>query len=178
MKKLFWIFSMVFVLLLSLQSVAQDHQDNDHRGDQGYGDRHDRWQGRLSAEDQSRFDSYYSRWLDYQRTNNRDQMASMENRMRDVMARNSIPPDTEFSRIASASAGRDRRRREIPRFSGDDARRFSSYYSRWQQYQQTNNRDQMASMERRMRDVMNRHNVPYDVSYDEMMSALNGRGRH
>ncbi|HEV7218622.1 MAG: hypothetical protein ACHP8A_01950 [Terriglobales bacterium] len=176
MKKLFWISVTVFGLLLSLPCMAQDHQDNDHGRDQGYGDRHDRWQGRLSANDQSRFDSYYSRWLDYQRTNNRDQMASMENRMRDVMARNSIPPDTEFSRIASPSAGQYRRR-NIPRFSGDDARRFNSYYSRWQEYQRTNNRDQIASMEGRMRDVMNRHNVPGDVSYDEMMNVLNGRGR-
>ncbi len=175
MKKLFWIFVTVFALLLSFQCVAQDHQDNDHHDGQGYGDHHDRWEGRLSAEDQSKFDSYYSRWLDYQRTNNRDQMASMENRMRDVMAHNSIPPDTEFSRIASPSAGRERHR-EIPRFSGDDARRFSSYYSRWQEYQRTNNREQMASMEGRMRDVMNRHNVPGDVSYDEMMNVLNRHG--
>jgi hypothetical protein len=34
----------------------------------------------LSADDQQRFDSYFSRWQDYRRTNNRDEMRSMEKR--------------------------------------------------------------------------------------------------
>jgi hypothetical protein len=131
------------------------------------------WRGRLSADDQSRFDSYYSRWLDSRRTRNRDEIASMENRMRDVMAHNSIPSNTEFSQIASPSAG-GYRRPNIPRFSGDDARRFRTYYSRWREYSRTNNRDEIASMEGRMRDVMNHHNIPNDVSYDEVMNMLNG----
>ncbi|MGH9511870.1 MAG: hypothetical protein ACRD2U_07005 [Terriglobales bacterium] len=165
-------FIAVIAVLLPLLSLAQDeHRDNDR--DHGYGHQHERWQ-RLSADDQSRFDSYYSRWLDYRQRNDRDQIVSMENRMRDVMVRYSIPPDTDFAQIASPSAGRISRRR-IPSFSGDDASRFRSYYSRWQNYRQTNNRDQIVSMERRMRDVMNRNNIPGDVSYDEMMDVLNGR---
>ncbi len=38
------------------------------------------WQGRLSASDQRRFDSYYSRWLQYRATNNRGEILSMQNR--------------------------------------------------------------------------------------------------
>jgi hypothetical protein len=38
----------------------------------------------LSSDDQRRFDSYFSRWQDYQRTNNRGEMRSMEERMQDV----------------------------------------------------------------------------------------------
>ena len=131
------------------------------------------WRGRLSADDQRRFDSYYSRWLDYRRTNNRDEIASMENRMRDVMAHNSIPSNTEFSQIASPSAG-GYSRPNIPRFSGDDARRFRSYYSRWQEYRRTNNRAEIESMEGRMQDVMNHHNIPSNVPYDQVMNMLNG----
>jgi hypothetical protein len=68
------------------------------RGDSGqYGQR----QSRLSAEDQQRFDSYYSRWLEYRRTNNRDEIESMEKRMRDVMSCNNIPSDVPFDEIAS-----------------------------------------------------------------------------
>jgi len=78
----------------------------------------------------------------------------MENRMRDVMVHNSIPSNTDFFQIASPSAG-GYRRPNIPRFSGDDARRFRTYYSRWQDYRRTNNREEIASMEGRMRDVMN-----------------------
>src|ERR1700680_4268850 len=55
----------------------------------------------LSPDDQSRFDSYYSRWIEYRQTNNHDQERSMEERMRDVMARNGIPGDVPFERIAS-----------------------------------------------------------------------------
>ena len=135
-----------------------------------------RWRGRLSADDQSRFDSYYSRWLDSRRTHNRDEIASMENRMRDVMVHNSIPSNTDFFQIASPSAG-GYRRPNIPRFSGDDARRFRTYYSRWQDYRRTNNREEIASMEGRMRDVMNHHNIPNDVSYDEVMNMLNRHDR-
>src|SRR3984893_8758729 len=178
MKKILGIFVMVVVFLLPLVSIAQDERRDEgehHDRDRDYG-HHDRWEGRLSAEDQSRFDSYYSRWIDYRRTNNREQMVSMENRMRDVMARNSIPPNTEFSEIASRSQ-RGNSRRNIPTFSGDDARRFRSYYSRWQEYRRTNNRDQVSSMEGRMRDVMSRYNIPGDVSYDEVMNMLNGYNR-
>jgi hypothetical protein len=132
--------------------------------------------GGLSADDQARFDSYYSRWLNYRRTNNRDEVASMEDRMRDLMADNSIPSNTAFSRIASPTA-QGRNRLNAPRFSDDDARQFRSYYSRWREYRRSNNRDEIASMERRMRDVMDRHNVPNDVPYDEVIDMLNGDSR-
>ena len=46
---------------------------------------------RCSADDQRRFDSYYSRWLEYRRTNNREEVDSMEKRMRDVMSHYNIP---------------------------------------------------------------------------------------
>lgn len=58
-------------------------------------------QPRLSASDQSRFDSYYSRWLEYRRTNNRGEIASMERRMRDIYANYRIPANTPFDRVAS-----------------------------------------------------------------------------
>ena len=173
MKTILGIFVTVVWIFLPLLLPAQNPSGDDRRHDQGYGTSHGRWEGRLSAEDQGRFDSYYSRWLDYRRTNNRDEIASMENRMRDVMAHNSIPSNTEFFQIASPSAG-GKTRPNIPRFSGDDARRFRSYYSRWQEYRRTNNRGEIASMEGRMRDLMNHHNIPNDASYDEVMNMLGG----
>lgn len=56
---------------------------------------------RLSSSDQSRFDSYYSRWLEYRRTNNRGEIASMERRMRDIYSKYGIPMSTPFDRVAS-----------------------------------------------------------------------------
>lgn len=61
------------------------------------------WRARLSPDEQRQFDSYYSRWLEYRRTNNREQVDSMEKRMRDLMARNNIPANVPFDQIASRS---------------------------------------------------------------------------
>jgi hypothetical protein len=143
---------------------------------------------RLSRDDQSKFDSYYSRWIEYRQTNNRDQERSMEERMRGLMSRNGIPGDVPFERIASNGGGygrgdRDDRRgdrdddrdrdRSHRRLSADAQRDFDSYYSRWQEYRQTNNRDQMRSMEERMQDLKARNNIPPDVPNDVI--AFGGR---
>jgi hypothetical protein len=140
----------------------------DYRGAHG--------QNRFSVEDQQRFDSYYSRWLTARRTGNRHETGSTEERMRNLMGRYSIPLNTQFSEIASDSAGRYSRP-NIPRFTGRDASDFRSYYSRWQGYKRTNNRGEVASMEERMRKVMTDHNVPNGASYEDVMDMLDGRNR-
>ncbi len=135
------------------------------------------WQGRLSADDQRRFDSYYSRWLESRRANDRDGIINMERRMQDLMAQYNIPPDTPFSQIASPRAG-DSVRPNIPRFSSEDEKRFRSYYSRWQEYKRTDNRDEIMSMEKRMQDVMEHYKIPLTVSYDDVMWSLDNGGRY
>ena len=94
------VFVVTLALLLPFSSAAQNqHSDEGRRVDQGYGD-HDRWQSRLSPEDQSRFDSYYSRWLTARQSGDRKETSSSEKRMRDVMGHYSIPPNVQFSEIA------------------------------------------------------------------------------
>src|SRR5207249_996233 len=61
-----------------------------------------KWQGRLSASDQRRFDSYYSRWLQYRATNNRGEILSMQNRMYDVYTHYGIPSNVPFNQVASS----------------------------------------------------------------------------
>ena len=63
------------------------------------------YNGRLSASDQQRFDSYYSRWLDYQRTNNYGEIRSMEKRMYDVYKNYGIPASVPFAQVASSRLG-------------------------------------------------------------------------
>ena len=150
---------------------------------------------RLSSDDQQRFDSYYSRWQEYRRTNNRDEMVSMEKRMQDVYQHNGIPSNTPYSRIATGGNYRwgndrdrdrdrdhdrndwrddhDRGNRGQSRLSGDDQRRFDSYYSRWLEYRRTNNRDEIISMEKRMQDVYQHNGIPSNTPYDAV--ATNGR---
>ncbi len=82
--------------------------DRDRRADwDRYRDR-DRsyWQQnqRLSGVDQARFDSYFQRWQDYRRTNNRDEVSSMERRMFDVYDHYGIPHNVRFERVASRNA--------------------------------------------------------------------------
>src|SRR5437870_11672987 len=92
MKKLFGLAALL--IAISLPALAQWQQ-----------------QRRLSADDQRRFDSYYSRWLDYKRTNNQGEVVSMEKRMQDIYAHYGIPSNVPYSRIASnGQVDRDRDR--------------------------------------------------------------------
>jgi hypothetical protein len=181
MKRILGICTVLMALIaLTVPVLAQDADDNRRQGDRddarrqdNRGYEHGQRQARLSSEDQQRFDSYYSRWQGYRRTNNRDEMASMEKRMRDVMSRNNIPSDVPFDEIASngdRGYGDHNGQRRQARLSSEDQQRFDSYYSRWQGYRRSNNRDEMASMERRMRDVMSRNNIPSDVPFDDIAS--------
>jgi hypothetical protein len=60
---------------------------------------------RLSTSDQSRFDSYYSRWQSYRQTNNQSQVRSMEGRMQDVYRHYGIPAGAPYGRVASSGHG-------------------------------------------------------------------------
>src|SRR6266699_2256477 len=57
---------------------------------------------RMAPDDQDKFNSYYSRWLQDKQTNDRDDMIHMEQRMQDVMA------NTEFLRIPRMKKSRHR----------------------------------------------------------------------
>lgn len=122
-------------------------------------------QSRLSPDDQSRFDSYYSRWMEYQQRNDQDETASMERRMRDIYYRNNIPMNTPFWRVASNARQWRGRGGSGARLSAGDQARFDSYFSRWQQYRATNNRDQVRSMEERMQDLYRRYGIPSGTPY-------------
>ena len=182
------------------QDDRRDRDDDDHR-------RHDRdddyyrnrgrgrngnYQGVLAPEYQQRFDSYYTRWLQYRATNNRDEMDSMERRMREIMTNYRIPADVPYAAVASPNIGGNsgyygnrgygrgdgdaddynygRYGRNQQRLSADDQRRFDSYYSRWIDYRRRNDRDEIASMEGRMRDIMNHYNIPSNVPFSAIAS--------
>jgi hypothetical protein len=133
-----------------------------------------RYRGRFSREDQARYDSYFERWLNYKRTNNREEIVSMEKRMQDVMTHYDIPLTVPYSALTSSASGNygggylDQWR---GRLSADDQRRFDSYYTRWLDYRRTNNREEIASMENRMRDVMRQNNIPENVPFDQIASS-------
>jgi hypothetical protein len=117
----------------------------------------------LSPGDQQRFDSYYSRWQDYRQQGNRDQMESMQKRMLDIYAHYGIPAQTPFWEVATNR--RAERERWHSRLSPNDQQRFDSYFDRWQRYRQTYNRDQMASMEKRMQEIYAQYRIPPNTPY-------------
>lgn len=197
MKILLGIIGMAACVMFPLSAIGQNQRSNDDRPNLGYGIAHDQWRGRLSTEDQSRFDSYYSRWLNYRQTNDADNRNSMEDRMRDVMSHYRVPSDVSFDEVAStpnrdsgvhrgrdldnAGRGRDlsdyRDRQSLNRLSARDQKRFDSYYSRWLIARRTGNRGEAGNMERRMQDVMSRNSIGGDVPFSDLASGSSGRYR-
>src|SRR5258708_35277152 len=116
-------------------------------------------QPRLSSEDQARFDSYFSRWQDYRRANDRDQIISMEKRMLSIYEQYRIPADTPYCRVATNGRNAERGQWHN-RLSVSDQERFDSYFSRWHEYRRTNDRDQIVSMEKRMQSIYETYNIP------------------
>ena len=111
MKKMLAVFAIVFAMMLPLLAQQQNKQfvnfnangtaaqgDEDRDRDRDH-DR-DRWRARLTEKDRERFDSYFSRWMEYREQNDRGQIRSMERRMRGIMARYNIPGDVPFEAIA------------------------------------------------------------------------------
>jgi len=104
--------------VVAQQQEGRGYGDQDRDRDRGYnrdGDRdHDRdwdrdhnrgdvanWQGRLSPDDQRRFDGAYQHWLHERQENDRNGMARQESTMQDIMSRYNIPQDTPYDAIAS-----------------------------------------------------------------------------
>ena len=74
----------------------------DHENVQLRLDAYGMYQGVLAPEWQARFDSYFTRWQEYTRRRDRDEIVSMEKRMKDIMYNYHIPLDTPFEYVASA----------------------------------------------------------------------------
>jgi hypothetical protein len=66
---------------------------------------------------------------------------------------------------------------QAQRMAPDDQGRFNDYYSRWMQDRQSNDRDDMISMEHHMQDLMNKYAIPPDTPYGEV-AAQNATPRY
>jgi hypothetical protein len=191
-------------------------------GNRGYGQygRGGQYQGVLAPEWQSKFDSYYQRWLQYRATNNQDEIASMEKRMQDIMRNYHIPSNVPYGAVASPGVAGNNGgyygRGGYGRRGDDDAddrgygrgvygnnggygnggyygngrngyhsvlapewqSKFDSYYQRWLNYRATNNQGEVASMEKRMQDIMRNYHIPSNVPYGAVASPGVGGNRY
>ena len=143
---------------------------------------------RMTAEDEAKFNSYYSRWLEDRQMNNRDDMVGMEQRMQDLMSKYAIPSDTPYEQVASENRmmprtyDRDRDDRGYAgdgqgRMSPDDQREFNKEYGKWQEAQAKHDRDDIDKHARKLEQIMARYNIPADTPFDALVSA-NGYSRH
>jgi len=143
---------------------------------------------RLSPEDQRDFDRYYSQWVDDSRRNDRDDAARDMQHMRDIMARNNIPPNIPFEQIATVNGPPNNGYNNAyprsgyfgngqNRLSPDDQREFDKAYSKWVKDSRKNDRDDIDKDARKMQDIMARYNIPSDVPYDQIASP-NGEYEH
>lgn len=88
----------------------------------------------LSTDDQSRFDSYFSRWQSYQSTNNQGEMRSMEKRMQDIYRHYGIPANTPYRDVASNGRGGGNRDRDWDRYRDQDRDWDQNRRADWERY--------------------------------------------
>jgi hypothetical protein len=143
-------------------------------------------QSGLSQRDQQRFDSYYTRWQQYKAANDRGETISMEKRMLDVYAHYGIPTGTPFWRIATNGhdeARREERREERQearheerphwreRLSNEECAHFDSLYTRWREARERRDYDDAERLQRHMRAIMERNQIPREVRFEEVASS-------
>jgi hypothetical protein len=135
--------------------------------------------GRISPDDQPEFDKAYTKYVNDSRKNDRDDIDRDVRRMQDIMARNNIPPNVPYERIASSGYAQDNRyngayQQNAPygysqgRLSPDDQREFDKAYDRWVNDSRKNDRDDIDRDVRRMQDIMARNNIPPSFSYEQI----------
>src|SRR5690348_5426875 len=146
---------------------------------------------RMTPDDEDRFNSYYSRWLQDRQTDNRDDMINMEHRMQDLMSKYSIPPDTPYDQVASqySPPARPYDRRDYDRddrgyvgqwqgrLSPDDQKEFNKEYGKWQDSRAKNDRDDIDKHARKLEEIMARYNIAPDTPFDVIATA-SGNSRH
>lgn len=144
----------------------------------------------ISPEDQSKFNNYYSRWLQDRQSNNRDDMVSMEQRMQDIMQRYGIPSSTPYDVVAGQTGypapnryGDQYGNRGYTgawqgRLSPDDQHEFDEHYQKWQKAMASNDRDDIDEHARSMQKIMARYNIPPDTPFDVIATSNGYSGRY
>jgi hypothetical protein len=142
---------------------------------------------RLSADDQRKFDEDYSKWMDAERKNDRDDIDKHAREMQDLMARYNIPAGTPFAAIATNGNGEGANGaapygyaygqngygygQGAERLSSKDQKDFDKAYHNWVDARRKKDMDDVDKNERKMRDIMSKYNIPANVSFDQIASA-------
>jgi hypothetical protein len=148
----------------------------------------------MSPEDQAKFDNYYSRWVQDRQNGDRDDMVSSEHHMQDLMNKYAIPAETPYDQVASRNAaptpgyngaydnrGYDNRpygnRGYGNQLPGDDQNKFNKEYTKWQEANARNDRDDIDKHARNMEQIMQRDGIPPNTPF-AAIATTNGYGQH
>ena len=140
---------------------------------------------RMTGDDQDKFDNYYSRWVQDKQNGDRDDMVSMEHHMQDLMNRYSISADTPYDQVAAqnnmapppaydnrAYDNRDYSNRGYAnQLPGDDQNKFNKEYTKWQQANARNDRDDIDKHARNMEELMQRNNIPQNTPFNAIATT-------
>lgn len=137
-------------------------------------------QGRLSPDDQRKFDSDYQKWVDAQRTNDRDDVDKHAREMEDIMSRYNIPSNVPFSSIATNGYAAPAYGNApngyaygngAQRLSDKDQKDFDKAYHHWVEARNKRDMDDVDKNERKMREIMAKYNIPANVQFDQIATA-------
>jgi hypothetical protein len=136
---------------------------------------------RMSPDDQQKFDNYYSRWIQDRQNGDRDDLVSSEHHMQDLMNKYAIPADTPYDQVASQNAPGfnqptyDNRSYGNAGYSGQlsggDQDKFNKEYTKWQQANAKNDRDDINEHARKMEEIMSRYNIPPNTPFNEIATG-------
>ena len=139
------------------------------------------YSGRLSPDDQRSFDSYYSKWVDATRKNDRDDIAANAGHMQEIMARYGIAASTPFQAIASNGYAAGAYAAPNPayaypsavsqRLSGKDQKDFDNAYKHWVDARRKKDMDDVDKNARKMEDIMARYNIPANTPFDQVATS-------
>lgn len=149
---------------------------------------------RMTSDDEAAFNGYYSRWMQDKQNNDRDDMISMEHHMQDLMSKYAIPSDTPYDQVAAqenAAPGYNDRRYDDRdrdrdrgyanqwqnRLSPDDQNKFNKEYTKWQESNAKNDRDDIDKHARNMEQIMSRYNIPQNTPFDAI-ATVGGYASH
>ena len=173
---------LLLLMIAAVPATAQPQYPN------GYGQQQN-WRGALPPEDQQKFDHEFSKWVDSQQKNDRDDIAESARKMQDIMTRNNIPSNVPFDQIASnAAAVYPPNANAYPnqpyppndayptytqtRLSSEDQRKFDEHYAKWVESQRKNDQDDVVKAADKMHEIMSRAGIPSNIPFAAI--ATNG----
>lgn len=132
------------------------------------------YQGRLSGDDQKRFDESYRSWVAAKQTNNQDQAADAEKKMREIMGKYSIPESVPYDAIATSEAW-NQYKQYRSRLSRVDQQQFDNFYQQWLNYERLGNREDILRMQGKMQAIMAHYDIPQSVPYAALATTASGK---